>query len=584
MKSHIILGILMLFLTGIPGLLSAEAPGTVLPQKISLQLKWRHQFQFAGYYAAVAKGFYREVGLDVEILEANANKDPADAVIEGRAEFGIAGADLLLLRAKGYPVVVLAPIFQHSPMVFIATENSGISNVHQLAGRKMNLELHSAELLAYLRAEGIEIGDIKVTPHPFAISDLIAGDADVISGYLSDEPFVLKESGIAYRMFMPQASGIDFYGDVLFTTEEQVVNYPERVKAFVEATQKGWRYALKNPEEIVDLILSNYSTRHSREHLLFEAEKSTPLILPEVVEVGYMNIGRWKHIASKYKELGMLDTEIDFDFFIFQPNLRSDSLVRQAIKFGEIFFALLALGFLIKMIRSFTNLEKLDRQNRKINRKLARSRRRYSLLLSNLPGMAYKGLLDESWTMLFVSKRVIELTGYKSASLINNKEISYWQLIHEDDKPRVKAEINKAFAAREPFKLTYRIVTALGVEKWVWEQGRFTGEKMNSFPVIEGFAVDISEEKANARERQELIDDLQKALAENKALRKIFPICSSCKKIRDEKGVWNNLEAYMCQHAGTEFSHGLCSVCTKKLFPDICPESQNDAKKSDSDS
>lgn len=554
-----------------------QTPGKIA--RVKLQLKWRHQFQFAGYYAAVARGFYREAGLEVEIVEASSDKLPAEAVISGQADFGIAGSDLLLLRASGKPVVALAAIYQHSPMVFLTTEKSGINNIHQLVGKKVMLESHSAELLAYLNAEGIQSGDLQILPHNFGVNDLMAGRADAISAYLSDEPFNLKENGIEYRQFFPQSSGIDFYSDVLFTTEDQLTNYPERVEAFIEATRKGWKYALQNPEEIVDLILRDYSQRHSREHLLFEAEKSRPLILPEVVEVGYMSLGRWKHIAEKYKELGMLKHDVDLDLFVYGPEARRESVVRQAVKLGEIFFALVALGFVIRIIRSFTTLEELDRKNRQVNRKLEKSRRRFSLLLSNMPGMAYKCVLDDHWMMLFVSRGAFELTGYRAASFVKNREIDYLSIINVDDREMVKKEVTEAFMQKRSFKISYRIKCADGLEKWVWEQGRFSGNLYRGLPIIEGFITDVSETKRIEKDHQKLISDLKQALVENKVLRGILPICSSCKQIRDDKGEWSHIEAYIREHTDTEFSHGFCPVCAQKLFPGTSLDQIEDSAK-----
>lgn len=240
--------------------------------KVVLRLKWMHQFEFAGYYAAVEKGFYRNAGLDVEITEDIPEDNSVQAVLSGKAEFGIAGPELLLHRSRGEPVVVLAAIYQHSPLAFLAPGDSDINNVHQLAGRRVMLEKHSAELLGYLRAEGIKMEDLEILPHTYGVTELIEGKADAISAYVSDETYHFVEKGLDYRVFMPQSSGIDFYGDVLFTSEEQINRHPERVAAFIEATRKGWEYALDHPEELVELILSRYSKRHSREHLLFEAQ------------------------------------------------------------------------------------------------------------------------------------------------------------------------------------------------------------------------------------------------------------------------------------------------------------------------
>src|SRR5690606_14219181 len=98
-------------------------------EKVRVQLKWLHQFQFAGYYAALEKGYYREAGLDVELIEGAPEVDPVRVVLDGRAEFGVGTPELLLNRAKGDPIVVLGVIFQHSPYVFLVLKDSKIDDV-----------------------------------------------------------------------------------------------------------------------------------------------------------------------------------------------------------------------------------------------------------------------------------------------------------------------------------------------------------------------------------------------------------------------------------------------------------------------
>ena len=108
---------LILLLALLMGALLAPLSGQAAElEKVRIQLKWFHQFQFAGYYAALEKGFYAEEGLDVELIERDPASDNIDDVISGRAEYGVADAGLLLSRLKGKPVVLLAQIFQHSPL------------------------------------------------------------------------------------------------------------------------------------------------------------------------------------------------------------------------------------------------------------------------------------------------------------------------------------------------------------------------------------------------------------------------------------------------------------------------------------
>lgn len=289
-------------------------------QKITLQLKWQHQFQFAGYYVAQEKGYYRDAGLEVEILAAQAGQDTVQPVLEGRAQYGVGTSSLLLRRHQGDPIVVLGVIFQHSPLVLITRRTPEVSSVHDLAGRQVMLEPMSEELLAYLKQEGVRPGSLTELQHSSSAQELLQGRVDAISAYVTDEPYWLDKAHFPYLTLTPRAAGIDFYGDNLFTSEAELKRHPERARAFLEASLKGWRYAMQHPEEVVDLILARYGERHDREALLYEARQMQALIQPELVELGYMNPGRWRHIAETYASLGMLPEGVALEGFLYNPH------------------------------------------------------------------------------------------------------------------------------------------------------------------------------------------------------------------------------------------------------------------------
>ncbi|MFK5926371.1 MAG: ABC transporter substrate-binding protein, partial [Desulfuromusa sp.] len=108
-------------------------------EKVVLQLSWHHQFQFAGYYMAQVQGYYRDAGLNVEILDVTNGENPVTEVISGRADFGISGTGLLVERSLGKPVVAIAAIFQHSPTVFLTLKQSDINKPADLSGKKVML-------------------------------------------------------------------------------------------------------------------------------------------------------------------------------------------------------------------------------------------------------------------------------------------------------------------------------------------------------------------------------------------------------------------------------------------------------------
>jgi ABC-type nitrate/sulfonate/bicarbonate transport system substrate-binding protein len=288
--------------------------------KVRLQLKWQHQFQFAGYYAAQAQGYYQAAGIEVEIVPSQPGEDSVQMVLQGKAEFGVGSTELLLLREQGAPVVVLAVVFQHSPLSLMTLKQRGMQNIHDLVGRRIMIEPGSSELYAYLNKEGISSDKFTLLSHGFHVKDLLAGNVDAMSTYITDEPFELSRAGQEYLLYSPRAVGIDFYGDNLFTTESQLKRKPEMVKAFRETSLKGWEYAMQHPEELVELINSRYSRRHSLEHLRFEASQMVPLLQANLVEIGHMSPGRWRHIAETYAELGMMKPDFDLKGFLYDPN------------------------------------------------------------------------------------------------------------------------------------------------------------------------------------------------------------------------------------------------------------------------
>lgn len=293
------------------------------PDTVRLQLRWLHQFQFAGYYMALEKGFYKEAGLDVELLEGGPSAlKPVDAMLSGKVDFAISNSGVIIERMKGKPVVALASIMQTSPIVWIVREDSGIHTPLDLAGKNLMLmpPPESAELLATLRKEGIDISKLRIQPTSFNLADLVSGKTDAYDGYLSNEPYWLERQGVGYRLINPREYGVNFYNDVLIGSERFLQKHPKKVDAFVRASLRGWEYALTHIEESVQFIQQRYAPDKSLEHLRYEARELAKLIMPELVRVGHMNPGRWRHIAETYAELGMIEPTFDLEGFLYDPN------------------------------------------------------------------------------------------------------------------------------------------------------------------------------------------------------------------------------------------------------------------------
>ena len=327
MKKNIIYLILILFST----FLNAN-------EKIVLQLKWFHQFQFAGYYAAKEKGFYDEVGLNVEIRQRDLKYNNIDEVINGNAQYGVADSILILYRLKQQPVVIVSPIFQHSPSVFISLKKKNISSIYELNNKDILFYPNNTDgfsLLAMIKKFNLDVNLVRER-YKDDYMRLINNEVDVMPAYIANEPFLFKEKGYDVNIINPTNYGFDMYGDMLFTNEDEAKNNPNRVEKFKEATLKGWKYALENKEEIIQLINEKYSKEKSIEHLRYEANAIDSLINKDVTPLGYLDQGRIRYISEMYEYYGLTESKKDLNDFLFDEISKKDkklSLSDEEIKY-----------------------------------------------------------------------------------------------------------------------------------------------------------------------------------------------------------------------------------------------------------
>ncbi len=241
------------------------------------------------------------------ILERNPKVTPLDSVLAGDVEYSISDSSLILHRLNKKPVVVLGAIFQHSPLVLLTRTEDQLISPFELKGKKVmrQYNVDDAPLTAMFHALGIPEEDIEQIPHSFNDNDFFTGKVDAISAYSSNQPFTAKQLGIEVTAISPINYGIDFYGDMLFTSEREIEKNPERAMRFLNASIKGWHYALENKAEIASLIKNKYSSKKTLEHLLFEADVLDTMIIPDLIELGHLNIERFDRIAKIYRLEGL---------------------------------------------------------------------------------------------------------------------------------------------------------------------------------------------------------------------------------------------------------------------------------------
>ncbi|TYQ05675.1 UNVERIFIED_ORG: PAS domain S-box-containing protein/diguanylate cyclase (GGDEF)-like protein [Zoogloea ramigera] len=439
----------------------ACTPATAL-ERVTLQLKHTHQFQFAGYYAALEQGFYREAGLDVRILDASDSSQAERDVVSGKAEYGVGSSSLLLARLSGRPVVVLGVILQHSAFALATPQVPGQPpDLQRLRGQRVMLGTQASgmgnadELLAYLVKQGVPADSYERLEPSYDPRDLIDGRIAAMGVYTTNEPDVFDRAGFAYDLHTPRSVGIDFYGDNLFTSERELAANPARVRAFRAASLRGWQWAMSHHEETVDLILNKYSRRNDREHLLYEARQMVALVQPVLVEIGYMNPERWRHIADVYASLGMLPAGVRFDGFLYDPDNRKTALW---------LYRVLGAVLVLVVVAGAVHFSLLARERRRSRAAIRQGEQRFRTMFEASPlGMA---LVDSNtYAYRDVNARYLEILGRPLAELHSQK---WLDLAHPDDIAQCKAQMGQLTAGRiGAFKSTIRVFRPDGVLAWI---------------------------------------------------------------------------------------------------------------------
>ncbi|MEA2027495.1 MAG: ABC transporter substrate-binding protein, partial [Campylobacterota bacterium] len=278
-------------------------------QKIKLQLQWKHQFEFAGFYAAKTQGFYKEVGLDVEFIEYDNTQSIVDTVLNKKAHFGLTYSSLIAEFLKGKEVVFVANYFKQSPLV-IVTQPS-IKTPAMLKGKRVmgvSDNIDNITLKLMLEKFGISLDQIKNIPTSYSVNEFANKAVDAMALFTTNEIYQLDQLGVKYNLFNPSLYGHEYYDVNLFTTKEYALNNPEVIEKFKEASNRGWKYALAHKDEMVNLILKEYNTQNkTKEALLFEAHQIEQLMFTKTQKIGYIDPLRVQFIAQNFIESGYVD-------------------------------------------------------------------------------------------------------------------------------------------------------------------------------------------------------------------------------------------------------------------------------------
>jgi signal transduction histidine kinase/ABC-type nitrate/sulfonate/bicarbonate transport system substrate-binding protein len=293
-------------------------------KKVTLQLSWFNQFQFAGYYIAKEKGFFEELGLDVEIIPFSYGLDIPKSVNDGKIDFAVGRETLILERVKNPNIVALYAIFQSTPLILLSTKESEINSINDFSNKKIMTTIDDASevsLKAMITSNKIKLDNLTFLKHTHNIDDLLNKNTDVISAYISKSPYTLQKKGVEYNIFDPKKYGFDMYSDMLYTNQNLINSDLNAVLALKKASLKGWEYAYSNIEESVDLILEKYnSEKLEKDELLYEAKELKKLSYFNTATLGDIRKDKIQRIYDLYNVMGLVPTPINLDKFIFDIN------------------------------------------------------------------------------------------------------------------------------------------------------------------------------------------------------------------------------------------------------------------------
>lgn len=284
-------------------------------EKVSLRLKWMDQAQFAGYYLANSRGLYLDKNLNVEIHPGGPDISPVQMVVTGVDDFGITGADqIILAREKGIPLVALVVLYKDSPVTIMSLEKKNIKKPKDLEGKKVEVVYGRDEEVIYkilLEKEGVDRKKINEIPSLADYSRVISEQVDARVDYELNGGILLPLKGFPLNLIKPRDYGIKFYADTLFTTEEMIRKNPEIVRNFVKASIEGWKMALINQKSAIDeVMLVNNSL--DREHQSKFLEYSIPMIMGRG-NIGYSEKEIWEEMQAMLLSQGVLKNPVEID-------------------------------------------------------------------------------------------------------------------------------------------------------------------------------------------------------------------------------------------------------------------------------
>jgi NitT/TauT family transport system substrate-binding protein len=298
---------------------TADTPSTPAPgasgalTPIKLQLQWFYQAQFAGYIAAVDQGFYKEQGLDVQLLEGGVDIVPQTVLATGKADYAVAWVPKALAsREQGAGITDVGQIFARSGTYQVAWKDSGITKAADLKGKKVgNWGFgNEFELFAGMTKAGLDPGkDVTLVQQQFDMQALLKKEIDAAQAMSYNEYAQLLEATnpATGKLYTPEdfsildwkTEGSSMLQDAVWANTEKLNDpaYQQQTVKFLAGTIKGWAYCRDNAEKCRDLVVAKGS-KLGKSHQLWQMNEVNKLVWPSTAGVGLINEADWKQTVD----------------------------------------------------------------------------------------------------------------------------------------------------------------------------------------------------------------------------------------------------------------------------------------------
>lgn len=297
---------------------TSSAAGTLT--KVTLQLKWLPQSQFMGYYVAQEKGYYKDEGIDINILPGGSDIIPEQQVSNGVADIGVTWtSSLMKYQEKGWNLMEIAQIFQKSAMLLVSKKSSGITTAADLKGKKIGSWFggNEYELYALLGKQGLDKDkDVKLVQQDYTMDQLKSGKIDVAQAMTYNEYGLLLESGYKAsdlnKIDMNDA-GVAMLEDCLFVNTDWEAKNKDILVKFIKASIKGWADACADPEAAGKIVYEKNKSV-SLVHQTYMAKEVAKLVIPsgfDKSKIGYIDMDAVSKTAEFALKYGLLTKAVD---------------------------------------------------------------------------------------------------------------------------------------------------------------------------------------------------------------------------------------------------------------------------------